>query len=42
MEGVDLTMSGLQIGRDASIADQHQKSPRSRPTLKQSRRGFQD
>ena len=42
MEGVDLTISGLQIGRDAGIADQHQKSPRTRPTPVQSRRGFQD
>ena len=27
MEGVDLTISGLQIGRDAGIADQHRSLP---------------
>jgi hypothetical protein len=42
MEGVDLAVGGLQIGRDASIAHQHQKSPKTRPTPVQSRRGFQD
>ena len=42
MEGVDLTIGGLQIGRDAGIADQHRKSPRTRPTPVQSGRGFQD
>ena len=42
MERVDLTVRGLQIGRDAGIADQHQKSPKTRPTPEQSGRGFQD
>ena len=42
MEGVDLSIGGLQIGRDAGIADQHQKSPKTRPTPVQSRRGFQE
>ena len=42
MEGVDLTVSGLQIGRDPRIADQHRKSPKTRHTPEQSRRGFQN
>jgi hypothetical protein len=42
MEGVDLTIGGLQIGRDAGVADQHQMSPKTRPTPAQSRRGFRD
>ena len=42
IEGVDLSISGLQIGRDAGIADQHRKSPKSRHTPEQSGRGFRE
>ena len=36
MEGVDLAISSLQIGRDAGIANQHRKSPRTLRTPVQS------
>jgi hypothetical protein len=42
IERVDLSIGALQIGRDASIAHQHRKSPKTRPTPEQSGELFQD